>query len=221
MMAAYLATFLAWPFYDQMGRFLFPVLPVLVLYAFWTIERALQAAPRRAALAQGLLALLMLSLVVPALAFIAQRASSPEPYGAIIDWYRTPDLDRARARSRVHLDLMADMEEIRRLTRPGDRVMWVAPSYIALLADRRGVAAPRAGLAPEEYRRAVRLAGPDYVFLSVYHPRDTIRDAAWRSGVAALAGRGEAVHVRASGSDGGVSAVLLKVDAARLAERGG
>jgi hypothetical protein len=83
------------------------------------------------------------------------------------------------------------------------------------------VAAPGAELPPDEYRRAVRRASPDYVFLSSYHPRDTVRDAAWRSGIAALAGRGEAVHVRAGGGDGRVSAMLLKVDAARLAERGG
>jgi hypothetical protein len=197
-----------------MGRFLFPVLPVMVLYAFWVIERALSAAPRRAALAQGLLALLMLSLVVPALAFIAQRAGSREPYAAIIDWYRTPDLDRARARASVQLGLMADMAEIRRVTKPEDRVMWVAPAYIALLAGRRAVPAPPDGMPPEDYRRAVAKAAPDYVFLSAYHPRDTIRDAAWRSGLAALEGRGETILRR---SDGG-SSLLLKVDSARLAK---
>ncbi len=216
--AAYLATYLVWPFYDQMGRFLFPLLPVLLLYAFFAAGRALEAAGRKAAIGHALLTPLLLSLVLPALAFIHQRARSPEPFAAITDWYRTPELDRARARARVHLDLMADMEEIHRLTRPGERIMWVAPSYIALLADRRGVRAPDAELSPEEYRRAVRRAAPDYVFLSAFHPRDTLRDAAWRSGIAALAGRGEAIHLR-EGAGGSVSALLLKVDAARLAEQ--
>jgi hypothetical protein len=218
MVAAYLATFLAWPFYDQMGRFLFPVVPVLLLYAFWLLERALDALPRRRAMAHGLLVLLMVTLSVPALGFIAQRAKATEPHARIIDWYRTPDLDQARARARVHLDLMADMEEIHRLTRPGDRIMWVAPSYIALLADRHGVAAPGPGLMPEDYRRAVQRARPDYVFLSVYHPRDTIRDAAWQAGIAALSGRGEAVHVRSTGGKGRPSSILLKVDPARLGQ---
>ena len=94
--------------------------------------------------------------------------------------------------------------------------MWVTPAYVALLAQRRAVPAPPAGLAPEEYRRAVARSAPDYVFLSTYHPRDTIRDTAWRSGLAALEGRGQAVHTRTD-SGGGGSAVLLKVDAALLA----
>ena len=49
MLAAYLATLLAWPFYEQMERFLFPALPVLVLYAFLRCGRsdARDVAPAR------------------------------------------------------------------------------------------------------------------------------------------------------------------------------
>lgn len=212
MMAGYLATFLAWPFYDQMGRFLFPVLPVLVLYAFWTAARALRVLGRPPVLGYGLLAILMLSLSVPALAFMYQRAQVPGRHAGIVDWYRTPDLAQARARAQVHLDLFADMEEIARRTRPEERVMWVAPSYLALLADRRGVAAPNAALPPAAYRQAVRESGVDYVFLSQYHPRDTIRTTAWQAGTAALMAHAKAVHVRAKDGSGAVTSVLLKID---------
>jgi hypothetical protein len=143
MMAGYLATFLLWPFYDQMGRFLFPVLPVLVLYAFWATARVLRFAGRPPALGHGVLAVLVLSLAAPALAFMYQRSQVPGRYAEIVDWYRTPDLAQARARAQLHLDLFADMEEIGNRTRPEDRIMWAAPSYIALLADRRGLTAPR------------------------------------------------------------------------------
>ena len=81
MMAAYLATLLAWPFYDQMGRFLFPVLPVLILYAFWRCGAALRALGRPPVLAHGLLAAsCVLSLTLPALAFIGQRAQAAGRY---------------------------------------------------------------------------------------------------------------------------------------------
>jgi hypothetical protein len=212
MMAAYVATLLAWPFYDQMGRFLFPVLPVLVLYAFWAGARALRLLGRPAVLGHALIAVLVLSLTVPALAFMVQRAQAPGRYAEIIDWYRTPDLSEARARSQRHLDLFADMEDIGRLTRPDDRVMWVAPAYVALLAGRRGVPAPDSELAPAAYREAVRASGADYVFLSLYHPRDTIRTLAWQAGTGALAESAKIVHVRARNDGSVVTSMLLKTD---------
>lgn len=210
MTAGYLATFLLWPFYDQMTRFLFPVLPVLILYAFWTGQAVLLKLGRPPVLGHGVLALLLISLAAPALGFIHQRAQAQGRHAGIVDWYRTPDLDAARARARVHLDLMDDMEAIRRLTRPEDRIMWVAPSYIALLADRRGIPAPAAGLAPEDYRRAVHRADPDYLYLSTYHPRDTISDAAWRTGMAAMSAQADVVHARKPG-DGATGSALLRI----------
>lgn len=210
MSTAYLVVFLVWPFQDQMTRFLFPALPVLVLYAFYAVGAALRRLGRPAAPAHALLALLIASLAAPALAFIHQRAQAEGPYVGMTDWYRRPDLDEARRRSAVHLDLLADMQAIRALTRPEDHVMWVAPAYIALLADRRGVAAPPAGLAPTAYRVAVEAAAPDYVFLSIYHPRDTIRDTAWQAGMRALSGYGEVVHARTQ-ADGSLSSVLLRL----------
>jgi hypothetical protein len=160
----------------------------------------------------GVLAALILSLSMPALAFMYQRAQAPGRYAGIIDWYRTPDLAQARARAQLQLDLFADMKEIAKLTRPEDRVMWVAPSYLALLADRRGVAAPNAALPPAAYRQAVRDSGADYVFLSLYHPRDTIRTTAWRAGTGALIENAKVLHVRATDGGGAVTSILLKVD---------
>jgi hypothetical protein len=211
MAAAYLATFLLWPFFDQMTRFLFPLLPLLVLYAFWAAGTLAQRLRQPGAAAHGLVALFALSLTAPALVFLHQRAKIDGPARDIIDWYRVPGLDDARRRAQVQLDLMADMEAIRSITGPQDRVMWVAPSYLALLADRRGVPAPAPGLAPEAYRRAVAESGASYVYLSRYHPRDTLSDAAWRAGGAALFGYAELVRRRVSGEDATVSSVLLRV----------
>lgn len=209
MIAAYLLTFLVWPFYDQMGRFLFPVIPVLLLYAFLAAGKALASARRPAALGHGLIAALVLSLTLPALGFIYQRASSGSAFSTITDWYRTPALKEAQARAQVHLDLFSDMEAIRSLTRAEDRVMWVMPGYIALLADRRGVRAPDSALGTDAYLAAVRKSGADYVFLSRYHPRDTLSDAAWQVGVRALAHQAQVVHARAR-ADGTVTAMLIR-----------
>lgn len=197
MVTAYLVLYLLWPFYDQMTRFLFPVIPVLVLYAFCAVTAIARRIDRSAA-AGAVLALAIATLAAPGLAFIHQRFRTPEPHAGIVDWYRTPDLAAARARAEVHLGLAADMQAIRKLTAPGERVMWVAPAYIALLADRPALPAPPASAGPDRYRAQVEAARPDYALLTTYHPRDTIRDDAWRVGTQALQGWGEPVHARAS-----------------------
>jgi hypothetical protein len=215
MAAAYFVTFLLWPFYDQMTRFLFPMLPVLMLYAFAAGAAGFRALGRSPGGAYALVGVLVLSLAAPALAFIQQRAQASVPYAQMTDWYRTPGLDEARRRAQIHLDLMADMEAIRSKTGPGDRVMWVTPSYVALLADRRGVPAPPDALSPQSYRLAVQESGADFVFLSVFHPRDTLRDVAWRAGIEALGNRAQVVHAR----PGSAGSVLLRVPDAPLAAR--
>jgi hypothetical protein len=213
MVGAYLLVYLLWPFYDQMTRFLFPVLPVLVLYAFF-VPAALFARlqrPRSHARAALVLALAVASLAAPGLAFMHQRFGMREPYTGIIDWYRTPDLAAARARARVHLELAADMEAIRALSRPEEQVMWVAPAYIALLAGRRALPAPPAHLPFREYRAAVERAAPDLVFMSTFHPRDTVRDAAWQAASSALAGTGRVVHRRQRPDAAAPSSILLRL----------
>jgi len=49
----------------------------------------------------------------------------------------------------------------------------------------------------------------------VFHPRDTLSDAAWQAGLAALLGRAEVVQTRVSGEDGKVSSLLLRLPARR------
>jgi hypothetical protein len=211
IMGAYLVTFLLWPFNDQMLRFIFPALPVLVLYAFHASAALARAAGRARALGYALAAVLLASLAAPALAFIYQRAHAAGPYTAIVDWYRTPDLAQARARAGVHLALLEDMEEVGRRTRQTDRVAWVAPSYVALLAGRFGVQAPDARLTPEAYRAAAAASKADYLLLTAYHPRDTLSDESWRAGLRALQGYFPVVYAGARPGSTEVSSLLFKL----------
>lgn len=208
MALAYLLLYLAWPFYDQMTRFLFPLLPVLVLHAFVAVSAA-AARVGRTAVGAAAAALLVLSLAAPGLAFLHQRHAARGPERDIVDWYRTPDLSSARARARTHLGLAADLAAVRGHSAPGERVMWVAPAYVALLADRFGVAAPAPRLPLAKYRDEVERTAPNLVLLTRYHPRDTIRDDAWRAGLAAFEGRGTPVYSRPG--NGGLDALLLRM----------
>lgn len=205
IMAAYVVTFLLWPFYDQMSRFIFPALPVLVAYALY----ALGSLGRRPLVGHAVAALLVASLAAPALAFLHQRSTAPAPYPDMVDWYRYPDWREAQRRADIHLGLLEDMRSIARSTPEGAPVMWVAPGYIALLAGRSGVPAPHARLAAEEYRATVVASRANYVLLTAYHPRDTLSDDAWRAGLRALHGRFEVVHARKQGD--AVASLLLRI----------
>lgn len=213
MTAAYLGTFLLWPFPGQMTRFLFPAVPILLLYAFHALSEAMRMARRPAFIGVSVLVVTIVSLTAPALGFMQgrARAGAEGGYGEMTEWYRTPDLDQARARAEIHLGLLADMDAIRHRTGPQDRIMWVAPAYVALLAGRHGHPAPPAKLSAAEYRREVLAARADYVFLSVYHPRETTSDAAWKTGTAALFGNAEIAYARKR-RDGSLGAVLLRTN---------
>ena len=212
MIAAYLATLLVWPFYEQLERFLFPVMPVLVLYVFIAAAEMTSLKWRSAWPGLGLIAALLLALTLPAMAFVHQRANVDGPATWITDWYRTPDINRARSRVRTQLDLFYDMRAIASLTGPNDKVMWYIPSYIALLADRYGMPTPDPGLSPADYLKAVRGSGADYVFLSRFHPRNTISQAAWRAGVANLSGHLKLVYAGTHKGDRAVTSLLFKVN---------
>lgn len=212
MIAAFLATLLAWPFYEQMERFLFPVMPILVLYAFTTAAEVTSLKWRSTWPGLAMLAALMLALTLPAMAFVHQRSIEGGPATWITDWYRTPDIDWARSRVQTQLDLFNDMQKIGSLTGPGDKVMWYVPSYIALLTGRYGVPTPNPRSSSDEYLKAVRKSGADYVFLSRFHPRNTISQADWQAGVAALSGHLKLIYAGAHEGNKSVTSLLFKVN---------
>jgi hypothetical protein len=49
------------------------------------------------------------------------------------------------------------------------------------------------------------------VFISLYHPRDTVSDAAWQAGMRALYGEGKVVHVRTRSGSELVTSMLLRL----------
>ncbi|HEY2628372.1 MAG TPA: hypothetical protein VGI57_04560 [Usitatibacter sp.] len=226
--ALYVLCFVAilalWPFPGQMYRLAIPVMPLVVAHAFWLWTRiATRFAPERAARWSSLAALAPLAVCVPAVLFyIGERAHAPAKELAvgyripdIAEFYRIPSRPAAEANALLEIGLFADFEQIRNTTPDGARVMWYLPSYVALLAQREGVAllrpADRAGLVAQ-----LAASKPDYVFLSSVHPRDTAhRDGDPMDALPLLRDRGEVIWQRANAA-GVVESVLLKIDISRL-----
>jgi hypothetical protein len=222
------AILVAWPFPGQMYRLALPLIPLLLVHALWLWERAAarfageESARRMAPYA----AMLPLALGVPAVVFyIAGRAATGEEVvvpgyrvGGIAEFYRIPDRRSAEENARQQIGIFADLEQVRRTTPGGARVMWYAPDYVALLAGRRGVALARSDAAAMAAQ--MRAARPDYIYFAAVHPRDSAgRLGNPLDGVSAALPFADAVWQRV-GAQGRLESVLLRVDAARLATAG-
>jgi 4-amino-4-deoxy-L-arabinose transferase-like glycosyltransferase len=217
----FLAILIFWPYPGQMYRLAFPVVPLLVLHAFWLVHQALAHVTdaRRAGRGAAYAAVLPLALCVPPLLFyIVERARMPDaPADSgyrktdIAEFYRVPSGPAAERNARTQIAVLGDMERVRRSTPEGARVMWYTPNYIALLARRHGVPLERpmnaAGLAAQ-----LRAARADYLYLSEVHPRDSLmRQGDPRYPVLLARGFTEPVWQRTNDT-GQLQAVLLKVD---------
>ncbi|MEP7070254.1 MAG: hypothetical protein ABI789_13480, partial [Usitatibacter sp.] len=221
----FVAILVAWPFPGQMYRLALPVIPLLALHALWACQRLIaRLGGERLAHDWGAAASIfpLVLCVPPVLFYIAERARLPADAGAseyrktdIAEFYRIPDRASAEASALQQIGIFEDMEQIRRTTPEGARVMWYAPNYVALLAGRCGVMLERsADLA--SMAAQMRAAKPDYIYLAVVHPRDS----AQRLGnpidaVGAALPFSDGVW-RRSNARGGVESIFLKVDPSRI-----
>src|SRR5208337_4071826 len=73
----------------------------------------------------------------------------------------------------MELGVVEDMERIRAYTPESSRVMWVTPSYMALLANRRSASLDRSANA-EALAKQVRSSRAEYIYLANVHPRDSL-----------------------------------------------
>ncbi|HMB79490.1 MAG TPA: hypothetical protein VKI43_05465, partial [Vicinamibacterales bacterium] len=205
-------------------RLALPIVPLVLLHALWLWERtaARFADVERARRAAPFAAVLPLALGVPAVLFyIAGRAASGSEdvapgyrAGDIAEFYRIPDRRSAEANARQQIAIFADLEQVRRTTPEGARVMWYAPDYVTLLAQRRGVALERRDVAAMSER--MRAAKPDYLYFAAVHPRDSARRLGNPlDGIAAALPFADGVWQRVDAS-GQLESVLLKADAARM-----
>jgi hypothetical protein len=210
---------------DTARRLLYPVFPLLLLHAAFSVRWIASRAPvRRYArlLAAGAF-LLAAALCMPAAVVLAQKAGHRTPlagtslaYADILDYFLLVNEAEAEKSARVQLATFAGFERTARETPAAARVMWSRPEYVALLAARVPVAF--------EYRwDALQLAlelkatRTDYVVLSeVYkvdrnlemgNPQEALRDLPRYAA--------PALEVKLPGADR-VQFMLMKVDRARL-----
>ncbi|MCP4702541.1 MAG: hypothetical protein GY862_37635 [Gammaproteobacteria bacterium] len=176
----YVAIIILWPYAENTTRFLYPLLPFMILYAVYALRTAAEKMPKarysRHLSVFGLA--LLYALTVPSLAFIYQRSQHPSrgntlDYTHTVALYRLPNLARAEERAAWNVILFEDMNKIRRLTRPQEKIMWFTPRFINLFADRQGMPLLSADNA-QEFCHKLKHSGAAYLFISRLNPRYTI-----------------------------------------------
>ena len=211
---------------DNTRRLLYPLLPLLLLYAGQAVAAGCTRLGRRqwTPAAVGAAGLVMALACVPALVLLAQKAvdrapafpASPWRMSDITDYYTTLNLQRSRAIAGKHVAVLAGLEEFQRNTPPDARIMWMRPEYVALLGRREGLAWYYAW-DPKRVAQEVRSQRADYLVVAYLHKTDLNGQNGDPS--ATLGQVSEYAQPKMALSNpvtGGVEIVLLQVDRARL-----
>jgi hypothetical protein len=178
--AGYLAVLLVWPYPGQMFRFLFPIMPFLLLNGAWLLV-IISRRYERLRLPLWIVPGLVAALALPSHAFLMGRAELAREDGLspVYEWYRKPALVEARRELGLQNRIFADFAELDRSLPGGAVVGFYEPSYVTVLSARKSVPLPY----PVDANtwRTAREAGATHVFLTRIHPRLS------RSGIDGLA----------------------------------
>jgi hypothetical protein len=136
-------------------------------------------------------------------------------YQSITSFYNNPQLDRARTIAFQHEQLRLDMQKISASTDKDAVVMWYAPKYIHLLAQRRAVPFPNYKNSMA-YLRAVRDSGANYIYLTRFNPRNTFYHVNGLEPLTTIARIATPIWSENDPSNRQLVSVLLRVDNKQL-----
>ena len=133
----YLFILLIWPHPTHSIRFIYPVLCILIMYAFYALYFFIKHVDRANALL-SMAMLLVLIAVLPTLSYTWNRYQTGKPWGYhhIVDFYYIPDLAKAKRAAGILLAMFWEMKNLGEITEPDAVIMYFQPAHIFLLADR-------------------------------------------------------------------------------------
>ncbi len=173
----YILILMAWPHPGQMFRLVFPVMPILLIYASYTIIKLINRARSKSKkdLVSPVFYLLVLTAILPSHAFIHSRADIASEM-RMIPVYQTflrIDLAVATRQLLIQNQMLKDFARIKDSVPADEKIMYFLPSYLAILSDRSGEKAP-SPIESIKYQQIARESGARYIFLTRLHPRNTL-----------------------------------------------
>lgn len=220
----YLSLLLVWPYPGQFPRFLYGLLPVLMLQGLLAADIWSRHWRHRFRdhFRPGLILLLIVA-VLPTLGFLVGRAgydreAEGQRLAGIAEFYRLPDLAKAVRVARESLFLIDAMKDIRHATSPQARLYWQEPNYLNLLADRRGVPTP-AFTTQDRFLQELLDGGGEYLLASHLVPKGNAEKLDGLGLLAVIEGIAEPLWIKVEPGTDRLIAVLLRLDRERLQQR--
>ena len=174
----YLFIILIWPHPGQALRFIYPIQVLLLINAFFFIHYLFNKFTNIPSYKPiTLLLLLVLAVVTPSLSYSFNRYKTGKEngYHHITEFYRVPDLKKAKINAAIQTTMFKDMEHIRNNTNKNDLILYFSPTYIALLANRKSTNITFS-YSDKKSHTVDNIADADYIYLSRLHPRKTGED---------------------------------------------
>lgn len=169
----YLLLMLIWPFPGESQRFIFPVLPVLMVQGLWLLQKLpkLDFASRRLSLAP-IVALTALALVAtPQLLLHLGRFATPlpaelSPFKHTAGWYH-PDPNIAIYQIHHSNRIVAALSAAGAAVPPDECILAIKPSIVSLYTKRISKSPP-AATSPADFDLELKRRGCSYLFLVAF-----------------------------------------------------
>lgn len=173
--ALYLALILIWPFPAEAIRFVFVILPILLMQGVLLATNATRPIAAKAPLARTVPAAVLLIpalLAAPTLLLTIQRFQTPLPpnleaYKHTSGWY-APDPRKAANQIQFSAAFEGSFAPVKRVVPPGACILSIKPPIVGYLANRMSAAPPLANLGPSEFNEAIRKSACRYLYLSPF-----------------------------------------------------
>jgi len=116
----------------------------------------------------------VLVTVLPSHAFIHSRANMAYESQMIpvYEIFRKADVAASNNNLVLQNQILKDFSNIKDYVPEDAKILYFLPSYLAVLSDRKGVAAP-SPVDGRTYRQIAKKNGASYIFLTHFHPRNT------------------------------------------------
>jgi hypothetical protein len=166
----YGAILLVWPFPEEATRFVWVIVPLLVVQPLLVLAEFRQpgAVAPVPAVAPAITATLILVAVMPGLLRAVQRyeSSSPLPDArTYTSWYK-PDPAEAEQEVRAEIVLAQDLRQIESRVPAQDCVLSVRPDLVNFYGRRRAVSVPLNSVPDPQFQQQLRASGCPYLFMS-------------------------------------------------------